>query len=33
MRLNAAILHNTVIVSGVFTQEQYNCALYYLTLG
>jgi hypothetical protein len=29
----AAILHNGVIVPGVFTEEQYNCALCKDSLG
>ena len=29
----AAILHNGVIVPGVFTEEQYNCALCNIALG
>jgi hypothetical protein len=33
MRLDAAILHNGVIVPGTFVKEQYNCALCYLALG
>jgi len=33
MRQEAAILHNGVIVPGVFTEEQYNSALCNLALG